>query len=92
MTTKTPFQTRIDGMSEADLVQNNTRAMKMLHGIWRRVSADICARAGDDRLCIDAIGAADAREIEAMLNVMHAKMDAFAAKYGGVPSPRAGDR
>lgn len=88
----TPFEKRVAAMPEAELVAQNTKAMKMLHTIWARVSAEMCGRADDSRVCANAIASGDAREIENMLHVLHAKMDVFAAKNGGVAMPKAGDR
>ena len=71
---------QIDNMDEKQLVHQNQKAIATLEAIWKSVEERLCARAGDDRICANAIASAEAGSIYHDLVSLHRRMDAFAAK------------
>lgn len=83
---------RFKDKTDAELVKMHTKGMALIEGTWAEMAQRLCQSAGDDRFCERAIMAGEAREMLKMAELMHAKADVLAAKYGSAPMPRSGDR
>jgi hypothetical protein len=83
---------QIAAMSEDQLLHLHQKCMRDIELSWKVVAERLDERAGDERTGEQAYLSAWARSKFFYAKAFHCDADRFAAKAGGVPVPRSGER